>query len=81
MAAGRCVNPLLHRRWPSFSYALLMPLLSTSNPHRPPSSIQERWFEYRAPYLMYWKHEPVPGSAEDGAPDAAIDLRRIRWVP
>jgi hypothetical protein len=49
---------------------------------RPCPSIfsQERWFEYRAPYLMYWKHQPVPGSDEDGAPDAAIDLRRTRWV-
>jgi hypothetical protein len=35
---------------------------------------QSRWFSFRNPSLVYWKHEPKP----DEPPDVVIDLRRVR---
>ena len=37
---------------------------------------QQRWFTFRSPSMVYWKHRPVQNTEE--APDAVIDLRRVR---
>jgi hypothetical protein len=38
---------------------------------------QQRWFTFRSPSMVYWKHRPLPAQAQE-PPDAVIDLRRVR---